>query len=318
MLSQRDIDRLAGIIGADFKQKWEGIIKKTSQAGKVTVANTGLYSSGKSSLFNAVLGRVADENIRFPIGVIPTTKTGDREILSGNVELLDTPGIDANLADDAVAFDMLMQSDIILMTHNVKRGMLDRPEYEWLKRIAGSIDSSLLGDRLLFILTWIDEIHDASDMQKLRDEIHKQVSKVVNGADIQFVEVSAKRYKTGIEKDKKALEDASGIPGLRELILTRAGKFAEKARALRQRELLKLCRESKSMLSSKKINLDDEITAKKRRVSDRYSGAFEKWRGILSRFSGMRSGVSSKLQEIYDAYDDVSEYQNFKNWIYSK
>lgn len=318
MLSQRDIDRLAGIIGADFKQKWEGIIKKTSQGGKITVANTGLYSSGKSSLFNAVLGRVADENLRFPIGVAPTTKTGDRETLSGNIELLDTPGIDANLADDATAFDMLMQSDIILMTHNVKRGMLDRPEYEWLKRIAGSIDSSLLADRLLFVSTWIDEIHDASDMQKLRDEIHKQVSEAVNGANIQFVEVSAKRYKTGVEKGKKALEDASGIPALRELILTRAGKFAERARALRQQELLKLCRESKSMLSSKKIKLDDEITAKKRRVSNRYSGALEKWRGILSRFTSMRSGVSSKLLEIYNASDNAGEYQNFKDWIYSK
>lgn len=312
MLTKEDIETLERLTNSGLYQQWEGMLKKLSYGSKVTVANTGLYSSGKSSLFNAILGRMSDDNMRFPVGAIPTTKTGDREALTGNIDLLDTPGIDANSTDDSTAFDMLMQSDIIIMTHNVKRGMLDRSEYEWLKKIAGNISRDILKDRVIFAATWTEEIHDDEDMQKLRDELHRQVKEAMNGEDIRFIEVSAKMFRTGVEKDKKGLQDKSGIPELREMIITMAENFARKSESLRRQELLNLCGKSKSLLNNARLGRENDINSRKRRISDRYKGAFEKWKGILGRFSGMRSNVQSKLNEC----KSISYDSSFESRIY--
>lgn len=317
MLSTRDIETLGRLTDIDTYRKWEGMAKKLDYGGKITIANTGLYSSGKSSLFNALLGRVSDDNLRFPVGAVPTTKAGDRETLTENIELIDTPGIDANAADDDTAFNMLMQSDVILMTHNVKRGMLDRPEYEWLKRIAGAMNPESIPERLIFVSTWTDGIDNEADRQKLRDEIHRQVTEAVNGAAVQFAEVSAKKYKTGVERDKAALRDTSGIPALKELVISAGKNYVQKAAALRRQELLTLCAETRDRLSGRRREVSSEIDSKKSRIRSRYDGAFEKWRGILGSFTRMKSGVMSQLQKIYDASDSASDYQGFKNKIYS-
>ncbi|MBR0249992.1 MAG: hypothetical protein IJQ77_02835, partial [Synergistaceae bacterium] len=238
---------------------------------------------------------------------VPTTKTGDREMMTDNIELLDTPGIDTiDSRDDATAFDSLMRSDIILMTHNIKTGMLNRAEYEWLTRIAGGMSRESIPERLIFVSTWTDEIQDDTDREKLRGEIRRQVTEAVNGQAIRFAEVSAKRFKTGIETGQKVLENASGIHEFRELVINTAKRFAEKSESLRRQELLNLCRITKEKLSSKKRELSSEIDMKKKRINDRYSGAFETWRGILSRFTAMRSNVQNKLNECksisYDPY----------------
>ena len=317
MLSRADIETIGRLTNYELFKKWDGLSRKFAGGSKITIANTGLYSSGKSSLFNAILGRVREDNMRFAVAAPPITRTGDREPLIENIELLDTPGIDANFTDDATAFDMLMEADIILMTHNVKRGMLDRPEYDWLKRIAGGISRETLAERLIFVSTWIETIDNDEDREKLRAEIKRQVLEAVNGIEIRFFEVSAKRYKTGVEKDKAGLQNASGIPELRELVISAGKNYSEKAAALRRKEVLRLCSESREQLNARKREISSEIESKKKRVKSRYSGAFEKWRGILGRFSSMRAGVSSKLQEVYNASENASEYQGFRNSIYS-
>lgn len=308
MLAKKDIDAIGTLTNTEIHRQWQGLTEKLSQGTKITVANTGLYNSGKSSLFNAILGREC-----FAVGAVPTTKTGDREMMTDNIELLDTPGIDTiDSRDDATAFDSLMRSDIILMTHNIKTGMLNRAEYEWLTRIAGGMSRESIPERLMFVSTWTDEIQDDTDREKLRGEIRRQVTEAVNGQTIRFAEVSAKRFKTGIETGQKVLENASGIHEFRELVINAAKGFAEKSESLRRQELLNLCRITREKLNSKKRELSSEIDMKKKRINDRYSGAFETWRGILSRFTGMRSNVQNKLNECksisYDSYFESRIY----------
>ena len=314
MLSKNDIDTLGRLIGSDMVNRWAGLSSKLSSGSKITIANTGLYSSGKSSLFNALLGRVREDNMRFPVGAKPTTKKGDTEPLTGNIVLVDTPGIDsADSADDAEAFDMLMQSDVILMTHNVRIGPLNAAEADWLNRIAGAMTSESITDRLIFVSTWTEEIDDESDMQALREEIHRQVTGILGGTEIRFAEVSANMYKAGVEMGKEGLQAASQIPALRELVISAGKSYAQKAEALRRQELLRLCNDSLRRLNGKRREVSSEIEAKKNRVAGRYDGAFEKWRGILSRFTSMRSNVTSKLGEC----QSISRDSSFESRIYS-
>ncbi len=314
MLSKKDAETLERIAGSGFLQKWEGLRRKFDSGEKITVANTGQYSSGKSTLFNALLGRV--DNERFQTGAIPTTKSGDRERFSDNIDLMDTPGIDANLADDAEAFRMLMESDIIIMTHNVKTGMLNRAEYDWLKKIADGIGSESISDRLIFVSTWIDEIQEESDQQTLRDEIQRQISEIVSGKQIAYYEVSAKRYYTAMKKGNANLERASRIPELREGLTGRAKLYGASLQALRKKELSALCGESWDALRSLRSEKDGEISRRKKRIRERHDSEFETWRGIKNRFESMRQNVFSKLHTIREHFDSSSDYQSYERRVY--
>lgn len=314
MLSKTDVETLERLTCSGLLEKWEGLRRKFDSGGKITIANTGQYSSGKSTLFNALLCRI--DNERFKTGEIPTTKKGEREKFADGIDLMDTPGIDANLADDAEAFRMLMQADIIIMTHNVKMGMLNRAEYEWLKRIADGIGKEDLSDRLIFVSTWIDEIQDESDRQKLRDELQRQISEISRGKYVAFYEVSAKRYYTAVKKGNANLERASKIPELREIITERAKLYGASLQTLRKKELAMLCNESRNALHSLRLDKDSEISRRKKRISDRHNSAFENWRGIKSRFESMRNTVFSKLHGIRQYFDSSSDYQSYERRVY--
>ncbi|MBQ7216837.1 MAG: 50S ribosome-binding GTPase [Synergistaceae bacterium] len=306
MLSTSDIETLGRLTGSDMVNRWKGLIKKLANGRKITIANTGLYSSGKSSLFNALLGRVREEDIRFPVGRAPTTKTGDRETLAENIELLDTPGIDtADMKDDATAFDMLMQSDVILMTHSLSFGPVNEAERQWLVRVAGAMSRESLQERLIFVMTCVDEVDDY-ELQKLRAEIRSQVTGIVGNSAIRFAEVSANMYKAGVEADEQELRNASGITELKELVIHTGMFCGQKAASLRRQELMSLCSQSRDRLNGRRREVSSELDSRKRRVRERYSGAFEKWRGILSRFMSMRSGVEGKLRECESIQSDYS------------
>ena len=311
MLSKSDLETLGRLTGSEMVNQWQGLIKKLEYGQKITIANTGLYSSGKSSLFNALLGRVSDNDMRFPVGAAPTTKTGDRENLTPNIELIDTPGINTvDMKDDATAFDMLMQSDLILMTHSLSVGPVNDAEKSWLTRIAGAMNRESISERFIFVMTCTDEIDD-DELQKLRTEIRGQAAGILGNAEITFAEVSAKMFKAGVEGGKQGLQNASGISELKELVIRAGMSYAQKAASLRRQELLRLCSQSRDRLNDRRREVSSEIDSKKRRVKDKYAGAFEKWRGIFGRFTSMRSGVNSKLQECESIQSDYS----FKNRI---
>lgn len=105
---------------------------------KVTITNTGVVSSGKSSLFNALLGIKKDDENRFSVGAARTTMSKDIEKYSENIELIDTPG----------------------------------NEVEWLKKITINFngDKNQLKDRFIFVNSWIDERMMENSYQSTIDE----------------------------------------------------------------------------------------------------------------------------------------------------
>ena len=121
-LDEKELDSLAVLTGRKSAQKWRGMGKRMAAGGAaVTIANTGLVNSGKSSLFNALLDSFEQE--RFPVGAVRTTMQGDRENLCQGVDIVDTPGIDASDDDDDAAYSALMEADLIVAVHNIKTVM---------------------------------------------------------------------------------------------------------------------------------------------------------------------------------------------------
>lgn len=135
--------------------KWRGISVRWNDDRKIKIANTGLVSSGKSSLFNVLIGADADKP-RFAIGAARTTSIQDIEDFGEKIVLADTPGIDVNDEDNKTALESMLESDIIMMIHNIKLGALTASEYEWLKSIAERMNTEEeRKSRLMFILNAI-------------------------------------------------------------------------------------------------------------------------------------------------------------------
>lgn len=297
LFSEKELGHLAGQIGRELAQRWSGMEQKLARSDIVTIANTGLVNSGKSSLFNALLAGRFDEE-RFPVGAVRTTKHGDREHLSDWVDIVDTPGIDAADEDDKVAFETLMASDLIVATHNIKIGMLNKSEYDWLVRLAKDMASEDIQRRLIFVCTWIDERdRDASSYQEVVNETKRQVFQAL-GTEVSFWELSAKRYTLARQKKSEAMEQASKIPGFKSFLLERAREVQKTMAAQRQADLEKLCKETCAALQQNRQDAQYSINEKSQKVRIQFEPAFRGWDTILKNFNSKRSNVQQKLSEL--------------------
>ena len=305
LLGTKNIEMIEQILGKDFSIKWEGIKQKNSTGNIVSIANTGLFSSGKSMLFNALLDRTVEE--RFKVGAVSTTKKGDREKMNAYVEIIDTPGINANDADDNEAFHSLMEADIILMVHNIKTGMLDKCEHDWLRQISGEMDKEEIFKRIVFVCTWIDEAGTKEDKEKKINEIKRQLQEILK-IDIQIWEVSSKRYYTGKEKNKPELAHASKIPQLREYLLKKAEEYSAAAEELRKKEIMALCGQTKEFLQKEKDNINRHINEEEERVHQKYKIKRRAWTGILDNFKEYRKAVEDNMDRLEKEEDDYDAW----------
>ncbi len=308
LLNATDIKFLEHIVGKDFATKWKGIKQKNSSKDVVTIANTGLFSSGKSMLFNALLDRTEKE--RFQVGAAPTTKKGDREKLNAQIEIIDTPGINANDADDDEAFRSLMEADIILAVHNIKTGMLDKCEYEWLKRIAGEMGKEEIKQRMAFVCTWIDESGTKEETEKKVAEIKRQLREILH-TDIDFWEISSKRYYTAKEKQKAELEKASKVPQLKEYLVKKSEEYVVISEELRKKEVLALCRQTKKSLQNERNLIFTQISRKRENICKKYDYRKNTWAGILGNFKDYRMTVWEKLKKVREEDEEYAEFEKY-------
>lgn len=93
---------------------WDGCISRMKKDRKIKVVNTGIVSSGKSGLFNVLLG-TNDETLRFKVSVARTASIQDVESLNDWIELADSLGIDVNEEDNQTTLDSVMKSYIIVI-----------------------------------------------------------------------------------------------------------------------------------------------------------------------------------------------------------
>ena len=222
-----------------------------------------MVSSGKSSLFNALLGAVEEE--RFKTGAIPTTKTGDQAQLTPTVRLVDTPGIDVDETDDETAYQNLMACDLIVMVHNVKTGPLTKRE-------------------------------SSPGYKELLENLRQQVFDAV-GTGLPFWEVSAKRYKTGRLKQKDTLVKLSGIPSFKAFLLKQAEKYCKKLAYRRDQEQLELITEIKDLLSIQKGKALTERQAVWLASQEQKTRTLEKWNRCLRPFHEKREKIKEMQGE---------------------
>lgn len=293
-LKNTDLKVIEKYCGYEYVQKYRGIIKRSSEE-IVRIVNTGMVSSGKSSLFNALIG--STENEQFPTGAARTTTLADYYDC-GNISFVDTPGIDVRDEDDELAFSTIMEADVIIMVHNIRTGPLNRSEVEWLaKLIEGMDDIETRKARLIFVCTWKDTREKDDDYNDIINNVKEEVFNLV-GAEIPFFDVSVKKYLTGVAKKQRVLMDNSSIACLKKYLEDYAKMFLQSKHNIEKKELQVLKEEMKQLLQEQWMAKNDDFVKVKKRVSMQYKARNNAWEQVFHYFAAKREQYAELINEL--------------------
>ena len=224
----------------------------------VKIAVAGRMNHGKSSLLNSLIG----DDI-FNVQDIRETTTNSRYELFEDVLLVDTPGLDANINDDAIANVAYESSNIILFVHNYNVGDFHKGELEALKRIADFHNSEAFGDRFILVLTGKDAVTDQNDRELIKLKLLKDIKQFCGLHNFPIFEVSNTTFMKGKSENKEKLITYSGIPTLLEYITSKI----EELKPLRTKQTIEKIRNIQAtaihlfneILQNKTVNLDSEL-----------------------------------------------------------
>lgn len=250
----------------------------------VTVTNTGIVSSGKSSLFNALLDR--SENERFSVGAARTTVDKDTEELLPGIQLVDTPGIDVKDQDDQTALNAICASSIIIMVHNIKMGMLHQNEVDWLKNIRSSFgDLKELKDRFIFVNSWVDQRMNEKSYEDTVNETKRILYEIMGTSDIECYNVSSVLYVKGLTAGKEKLAEISGIPVLKSAIIEKAKIYSQKYGIEKKKaEFLSLADKNIEVLMRNRKDKNIEKYSISKRVEREFNLKKQKWENALTEY----------------------------------
>lgn len=292
--SQKEVADIAKHCGQEYSTRYLGIANRADEQ-IVRIVNTGMVSSGKSSLYNVLIDSIEDEH--FPTGAARTTTMSSYYDVN-NISYIDTPGIDVRSEDDALAFSTIMEADIILMIHNINTGPLVRSEAEWLEQIVKKMSSlEACKARLIFVCTWKDTVEKDEDYQDIIADVKKSVLDIV-GTEIPFFEVSVKKYLDGKKKDKPVLVNKSGVTELKDYLEKYASEYLQKKNELDEAELAELLIEVRRILLNKKAEKDKEIKKISDRIKQTAKSKRNTWKDIFTYFSSKRRQYDQELKNI--------------------
>lgn len=253
-----DINTLEVDLDAILNQYKKNLSQIIDDKRYVKIAVAGRMNHGKSSLLNSLIG----DDI-FKVQDIRETTTNSRYELFDDVLLVDTPGLDANINDDAIANVAYESSNIILFVHNYNVGDFHKGELEALKRIADFHNSEAFSDRFILVLTNKDAVTDQNDRELIKLKLLKDIKQFCGLQNFPTFEVSNTTFMKGKSENKEKLIVYSGIPTLLEYITSKI----ENLKSLRTKQTIEKIRNIQAtaihlfneILQNKTVNLDSEL-----------------------------------------------------------
>ena len=222
----------------------------------------GIYSAGKSSILNELIGED-----KAPVSDIPTTDKVTYYEWNG-YKLADTPGVSAPIEHENITQEHLKKADIVLFVVGDAGTYEKKENYERLKEIAdaGKKIIIVINDKAGYMGT------DEEALQLVKQKIDSNVRKVgIDNVDDKYcmVAVNANTARKGRIADKQKLIELSGINELRNIILSELKKtssFDVLRQAIHQMEEL-----LENFTSELKSDEDSELLVKMNQVLENFN-----------------------------------------------
>lgn len=175
------------------------------------VVACGLLCAGKSTLLNALAGRI-DEPY-FATGAGRTTHACESLDDGAGFRWIDTPGLDVSGEDDAEVWNAIRAADLLLFVHHSGTGELHKAEADFLRAVTTGVDARhRLAERMCVALTHKESLN-VDELGRLKDAVRRQVASAT-GADLALFPVSCTVYFQGKRNRRANLIESSGVPAL--------------------------------------------------------------------------------------------------------
>lgn len=250
---------------------------------KPVIVAYGIMNAGKSFLLNMLTQHLDDEF--FKTNDVRETSEVKR-FESEKYIYLDTPGLDANNADDMQAQSGVSQADVVLFLHQ-PQGALEASEVKFLKKLKKSFGGHAESN-IILVLTKIDK-EDQIKINLIDAEIKKQCAAEV-GFSPKVFQISNKRYKIGTTKHKDTLVNQSHIHSL----VKHIDAIAENSKKVRIERCLN---EMEASLNEIK-NRERELFSRRKQITDDLDRVFSLLNAQTNSLRCFMTDSSKKYQEI--------------------
>ena len=263
----------------------EKIAEINADAQKINIINAGVMNHGKSSLFNSLL----DKNV-FPEEDIRTTVKIQIEQWKDNVYLIDTPGLSAEIVDDAVAYEAYRRANVIIFVHRVDTGELHREGIEGLNKIKLLFpNKKFFTEHLCLVLTSIDEQNARENLNVIIGKIRADIKNNCGLTGFKIFSVSNTRYRKGMAENKDVLIKRSGIPELREYLQQNFSKWLGENKNVRETRITREKEDFISQLNQERENIQSRIQAKTEQIQERQKNFLHKLEEAVSLYNSDKS-----------------------------
>ena len=288
------------------KEFQEKIAAIDADAKRINIINAGVMDHGKSALFNSLI----DKNI-FQEGVVRTTVEIQTELWRDNVYLIDTPGLSAEIVDDAVAYEAYRRANVILFVHRVDTGELHREGLEGLNKIKSLFaDEKDFINHLCLVLTSIDDKSAKENFDTLRDKALADIKNFCGLGGFKVFAVSNTRYRKGMTENKPKLVEMSGIPELREYLQQNFSKWLGENKAVRANRITREKEDFIAKLNRERGNVQSRIQSKTEQIKQRQrnflykvEAAVNKRREDESRYRSESNRLDEMRRELQNLRD---------------
>ena len=272
----------------------EKIAEIDADAKKVNIINAGVMNHGKSSLFNSLL----DANV-FPEEDIRTTVTTQIEPWGENVFLIDTPGLSAEVADDAVAYEAYRRANVILFVHRIDTGELHKNGLDGLNKIKALFpDEKFFAEHFCLVLTSIDDRNDKNELQMICDKTLADIKKFCGLSGFKVFFVSNSYYKQGVEEQENFFIEESGIPELRQYLRQNFSKWRNENKIFRATRIAREKEDFISQLNREKRNVQSRIQSATERIQQRQKNFLNRLEAAMAQRREDESRCDSEFRRL--------------------
>ena len=210
----------------DLRKYSQDFLNQSLRSEKPVIVTWGLMNAGKSSLLNMLTQHIDQEFFKTN-DFRETTEVSAYE--ADQYIYLDTPGLDANKADNLEALKGIKKADVVLFVHQLQ-GELEANEVEFLKDVRTSF-GQYAEKNIILILSKVDK-EDRSKVDQIQKRVLEQCEQYL-GFQPQCFQISNTLYQQGIQKHKDGLVRHSHIEDLKQCI----NSIVSNTRVVRQERL---------------------------------------------------------------------------------
>lgn len=184
--------------------KADDLLEKEISTGKPVVAAWGLMNAGKSFLLNMLTNHVQIECFR----TNDIRETAElKEFETDDFIFLDTPGLDANNADDLTAIQGAATADIVLFVHQ-PQGELEKIEIDFLRQLKSSF-GQYAEQNIILVLSKSD-VESAENIAVIGKRMLEQCRDDL-GFTPRCYAISGSRFHAGVTQKQDGLIRASRL-----------------------------------------------------------------------------------------------------------